>query len=605
MFAPSLRRARATLIAGAAVFAMALLAPVASAVDVSIATIPAGVRPNSVAVNPLSRHVYVGNLFGDRFSIIDGTTDSVVTSFPVGNISCLLVNTTVTPARTYVGDFAQGWLYVVNDSTRSIIATLTGFGGMISGPRALALEPGGGKLYVAEYGNDRVAVLDASTYAVLTRVSVGDTPRALGIYSAKNHKRLFVANRTSNDVTIIDAKTDSVVASVAVGGAPKAIAVDTSSAYAYVTNENSDTVSVIDDTDALLATIGVGDRPVGIAVDTVGGRVFVANYLSNNVTVIRTSDRSIEATLAVQGGPFGVAIDAATRKVYVSNAASGSVSVIDPSLAVTTVATERGPIGIGVDSGVSPAKVYVANETSNSVSVIQDNGASIARTSAARAAADGDVIAVTVDPVAPGSVPTTLTGSAASNRPPGFEAAVVAVWARVDGAGEWRQASITGGAGTTSVTWALGLQDPLDEGPHTVQVVAFDETGAAAATSDAGSASQNPQPGGSVVAQVDVSVAQATVTTLAAVVPPSGAVRQLAVSVRTVGGEPVPGGFVAVQRWTARGWRWVADVALDPDGSGLCFITTPGTYRGRFLGYPGYEPSVSAQLVVRSRPRRD
>src|SRR6266849_5613706 len=80
---------------------------------------------------------------------------------------------------------------------------------------------------------------------------------------------------------------------------------------AYITNQSSSTVSVIDTaTDTVIATIPVGLTPFGVAVSPEGSKVYVANLASNTVSVIDTATNTIIARTGdpLQGGSFGVAV---------------------------------------------------------------------------------------------------------------------------------------------------------------------------------------------------------------------------------------------------------------------------------------------------------
>jgi YVTN family beta-propeller protein len=67
---------------------------------------------------------------------------------------------------------------------------------------------------------------------------------------------------------------------------------------AYITNFNSNTVSVIDTSDdTLVATVNVGSSPLGVAVKADGTRVYVANNGDNTVSVIDVSNNTVVATL--------------------------------------------------------------------------------------------------------------------------------------------------------------------------------------------------------------------------------------------------------------------------------------------------------------------
>ncbi|MET8642634.1 hypothetical protein [Streptomyces sp. NPDC004675] len=78
---------------------------------------------------------------------------------------------------------------------------------------------------------------------------------------------------------------------------------------AYVTNQGSNTVSVIDTvTNTVTATVPVGGRPFGVAVTPDGTHVYVPNSTSNDVSVIDTTSNTVTATVPAGLGPSGVAI---------------------------------------------------------------------------------------------------------------------------------------------------------------------------------------------------------------------------------------------------------------------------------------------------------
>src|SRR5215831_2094866 len=63
---------------------------------------------------------------------------------------------------------------------------------------------------------------------------------------------------------------------------------------AYVTNEKSDELSVIDTaTDKVIATVKVGQRPRGVTVSPDGKRVYTANGNSNDLSVVDTATNAV------------------------------------------------------------------------------------------------------------------------------------------------------------------------------------------------------------------------------------------------------------------------------------------------------------------------
>jgi YVTN family beta-propeller protein len=72
-----------------------------------------------------------------------------------------------------------------------------------------------------------------------------------------------------------------------VGNSPNGIAFNPNNGDMYVTNEVSDTVSVIDGTtNTVIGTIPVGDLPDGIAFNPNNGYVYVTQFGRNTVSVI-------------------------------------------------------------------------------------------------------------------------------------------------------------------------------------------------------------------------------------------------------------------------------------------------------------------------------
>lgn len=483
----------ATLV-GALLFAI----PVFSAV-ISTATIPTGESPSALAINPVSHRVYSADYFGDSVSVLDGAADLRLATLPVGLElqvpNAIVVNPLTTPARAYSANFWTGTLSVIDESSTALSATVAVSKSHGSGaPRALAIDPSGTvqKLYVAEYGANCVSVWNAETYELIKRIPVGWGPRGLGIFSSVSRKRVYVLNKTSNSVSVIDGDTDTVVSTVGVGVAPKAVAIDTSTGRAWVTNEKSNTVTVIGTDDKVAATITVGARPIGIAIDPPNSRVFVANTGAHTVSVIRSDTLTNEATLPVGQGPWAIAVDPATSRALVTCFTADSVAVIDPALSVRSVPVGDGPYALAIDDSVSPSKVFVTNRNGNSVSVLRDDGFvfgalsqnALAYAASAPVASIGS-ISVTKDAATGEQI---IEGTATSTR--AFPAGVLSLRLELDGSGIWREAAIVEGRGTAVARW--GLRVPaLSAGTHTMRVKVLDQTSAASASSEGASADKS------------------------------------------------------------------------------------------------------------------
>ncbi len=139
--------------------------------------------------------------------------------------------------------------------------------------------------------------------------------------------------------------------------------------YAYITNYNDDTVSIINTaTNTVEATVDVGDRPYGVAVNPAGTKVYVANSGSDTVSVIDTATNKVTATVPVESVFRGIAVNPTGTKVYVVGGITVYVIDAATNTIIKTVPVESGSCGIAVNP--TGTKVYVTNEYSENASVI-------------------------------------------------------------------------------------------------------------------------------------------------------------------------------------------------------------------------------------------
>jgi YVTN family beta-propeller protein len=130
-------------------------------------------------------------------------------------------------------------------------------------PDGVAVDPGTHTAYVVNYGDNTVAVIDASTRTVTATVPVGKRP--IGVAVDPGTHTVYVTNLDDATVSVIDASTRTVTATVPVGKIPYGVAVDPGTHTGYVTNRNDGTVSVIE---SRSGCIGVWARRVGCPIDS-------------------------------------------------------------------------------------------------------------------------------------------------------------------------------------------------------------------------------------------------------------------------------------------------------------------------------------------------
>lgn len=95
-------------------------------------------------------------------------------------------------------------------------------------------------------------------------------------------------------------QAQGVVATDTVGTYPAGIAVNPASNTIYVTNHDSNTVSVINGANnTVIAAVPVGNHPIAIGVNPVTNTIYVGNYGETTVSVISGVTNTVTATLTV------------------------------------------------------------------------------------------------------------------------------------------------------------------------------------------------------------------------------------------------------------------------------------------------------------------
>jgi YVTN family beta-propeller protein len=201
----------------------------------------------------------------------------------------------------------------------------------------------------------------AGAQTVTATLDVGSDPEGVAI--TPNSEYAYVTNEGSNYVNVINT-TENTAATVDVGSDPEGVAITPNGADAYVVNNGSNTVSVIDTaTNSVTATVNVGSYPVGVAITPNGEFAYVTNFYSasgeDTVSVIDTATNTVTATVNVGSGPENVAITPNGEFAYVTNSLSSTVSVIDTATnTVTAIVSTNGHGGTAWGVAISPNGDY-------------------------------------------------------------------------------------------------------------------------------------------------------------------------------------------------------------------------------------------------------
>ncbi len=311
--------------------------------------------------------VYTGSGVTNGVSVIDAAGDTVVTRILT---ACSASSLVFAPdvARLYAGCDEDGLLAVIDDSLETL-TTLVPLN-PLDLPTAVCWNPVSSKVYVANYGDDAVTVVNPVSESVTARIATGNAPYSLCYNQSRN--RVYSADEGSDRVSVIDGQGDTVIASPATGGMPINLSYNSANDRIYVSCAYDDVVSVIDcATNLPLPSITTGLYGYAIQCASAINRIYATcNHGSYSVAVIDGATDSVVKYIAVGPNPRSLCYCPPHNRLYVGNRQGSSVSVIDCDLdsVVATVTLSASPWALLYDS-ISD-RLYCATDGGSHVDVI-------------------------------------------------------------------------------------------------------------------------------------------------------------------------------------------------------------------------------------------
>ena len=184
-----------------------------------VTTVPVGSRPHSIDFG-LGK-VFVTNSGSNSVSIIDGKTDRVEATIPVGanphgiaaaynddedSNNALDSNLLLKFPYTYVANTDSNTVSVIDGKTDRVEATIP----VGSQPHGIIVSNTLGKVYVSNSGSNSVSVIDGKTNEVIASIPVGSNPKGLcqmfqngtsAVTAAAT--TIYVINTASNSISTI------------------------------------------------------------------------------------------------------------------------------------------------------------------------------------------------------------------------------------------------------------------------------------------------------------------------------------------------------------------------------------------------------------------
>lgn len=284
-----------------------------------------------------AERAYVTCQNGDALAVIDLDGGAAVQTWSVPG----------KPAGIAVG---KGAVYTVapdakvvrrHDPDGTVAAEVT----LDGGPIGTALDAARGRLFVSDWYNARLWVLDAATLEEQRALETGAAPA--GVALSRDGRWLATADRDADRVSLFDAETLELKHAVTVGTRPFGLRFGPGDGL-FVGNVGSNDVSVVDPVvGTVTATIPVGERPYGVTFTR--DRAFVSNQYENTVSVIDLETLTEMARVEVGEYPEGIDTTADETRIVVANWFDNTLSIIDASTAEVLVSHDTcdGPRAFG------------------------------------------------------------------------------------------------------------------------------------------------------------------------------------------------------------------------------------------------------------------
>jgi len=309
-----------------------------SAIDTAtgkvVATIPVAAGPHGMAISSDGRIVYISGDGSSSVSVIDTASDAVTKTIEVGK----------TPnGITLTGDGKQLLVTIYGDNKIVFVDTATqAIAGEVAVPKphTISLAPGGKLAYVTsqEPGKFGLAVIDLAAKSLTKMIPLEKTPRD-GEFG--DGKMFYFTQAGVAAVQVLDPAADKVVGEIPTGMSPHSIYVSGGSGYVVVQGPG-ELAQFDPQTNKVTRSIAVGKQPHWAAVSDDGKTAYVTNEGSNDLTMINLADGKT-TTIAVGKAPRKVVVQGAgAKRAELGTGGGTKVSIANFAFAPAAITVKRG-----------------------------------------------------------------------------------------------------------------------------------------------------------------------------------------------------------------------------------------------------------------------
>ena len=284
-----------------------------------VATIPVVAGPHGMGVTPDGRTLYVSGDGSSEVSVVDTATDHVTGTISVGKTPHGMA-LSADGTTLMVAVYGEDKVVFIDTATQKLVAWAP-----VPKPHTIAIRPDGKVAYVSsqEPGKFALVVLDLATRSVARSIPLEKTPRDLEF--GYDGKALYFTMAGVNAVQVLDPSSDKVVAEIPTGASPHIASLFRGASVGTVVVQGPGELTLFDpSTNGVVRSVAVGKQPHWVASGD-GKSAYVTNEGSNDVTVVDLATGQTKS-IAVGNAPRKVVVQRVAAKAASNNA---KISIIN------------------------------------------------------------------------------------------------------------------------------------------------------------------------------------------------------------------------------------------------------------------------------------
>lgn len=248
--------------------------------------------PHGLATTPDGEKLYLAATYSEYIFVIDPETDEITNVIDSHQKWTHMISFSPDGAIAYIANMNSDNVSLIDTETEEFVDHIPVGGG----PEGIAAHPNGEHLYVANQEDSSLYVMDVETFDVLYEREIGDLP--VRCVFSPDGRYALIANRASGNLSIVDSQFE-------LGNELDPHTIRSPNELFLHDSENELDTKI---RPWEVKRISLGQAPGGIVFEEDGSYAYVANNFTNDVSVVNMETLKEERRFDVGVHPDGIDI---------------------------------------------------------------------------------------------------------------------------------------------------------------------------------------------------------------------------------------------------------------------------------------------------------